>query len=86
MENNGYEHEERLNGYSCGVFHCSDDGKKITLAGWTHNRRRFKAGDRILLHASKGQTTRYKITETKFPLDPTDQFFLYCEFDPRTPA
>lgn len=82
---NGYEHEYRTNGVNRAIFSTSEEGRKVTLTGFEYDRHKYESGHRLLVILSSGQESRYKIVRTSFPSDVKDQYFLYCEFDPRNP-
>lgn len=82
-DDNGYEHVEKLNGVTAFVFWVKDGGRQITVSGWHPNHSKFKIGERVLLVRDSGEGTRYRIKEIRRPHNPSDQYFMDCEFAPR---
>jgi hypothetical protein len=83
-DDTGYEHTEELNGVTAFVFNVKNRGQQITVSGWHPNHHKFKTGERVLLIQKSGEATRYRIKEVRRPGDPHDQYFMDCEFTPRT--
>jgi hypothetical protein len=83
-EGNGYEHEIRLDGITGFVSHVQDEGRLITVTGWTTEHWNWKDGDRVLLVPKGEKGTRYRIAKVRHCGDPHDMYFLDCVFDPRS--
>lgn len=78
------DHYARIDGVTAWVLDTKDEGQKIYVTGFMTDRWKFKKGQSVIFELKNGETTRYKILEARFPTDPKDQYFLECEFYPRT--
>ena len=83
-DTNDYEHLQVLDGRAAFVFNVKDGGRQITVSGWYPYHNKFKTGDRVLFITEEGESTRYRITDIRRPGDPPDQYFMDCDFEPRT--
>ena len=73
----------RLNGYNVGTIKNTNGGRNITVSGWSYEYQNLNKGDNVLLISTSGQESRYKITRIEYMYDPSDQFFIDLEFNPR---
>lgn len=79
-----FDHRLEINGHTAFITEIRDEGQKISVSGWTFDRRRFKEGQLVVFVNRDDSETRYKITKMEFPADVDDQYFMDCEFCPRT--
>ena len=78
-----YDHHLSRDGVNGFVFAVRNGGQQITVSGWCYNHWQWHVGDRFLLRQKDGSTTRYRAVEVRHCFNPTDQYFMDMEFEPR---
>lgn len=79
---------KRFFGHDYAIMDTLNGGQRIKVCGW---KRGISAGDFLIFTKGKRQkdsnaTTRYRVVEIRYELDPRDMFWAWCEFSPRVNA
>lgn len=78
-----FHHRIILDGIRAFVFNVKDAGKLITVSGWNNEHHYWKVHDLVLFVNKDNTETRYCIKSIRHMSNPTDQYFMECEFKPR---
>lgn len=76
--------EITTDGVNYFIFGVRKGGKEITVSGWT-NHSIFHEGMLLVIktEADPLRGSRYRVKEIRRMMDPSDQYFMDCVFEPR---
>lgn len=77
-----YSGTARRWGHDVSITKVIDGGQQLRAAGWGHG---IEAGDFLILDQGKSNTTRYRVKDIEYQLDPADMWFATLDFAPRAP-
>jgi hypothetical protein len=74
-------------GHDFTISRVIDNGQQLHASGWGPALgRQIRTGDYLLLEQSGGRTTRYRVQDVTYSLDPTDMWHATLTFAPRRPV